>query len=190
MKTLSILNPLAYLVAAGLKDVENRTWKTEYRGPLLIHASGSDIKAGWSPDFSAWPHLAITEEYARANLGTLDFQTAKYYGPDADSFTLKVDPESLTDQERRERYLFNTSFRLGMKGKVFYASQSIVGMVDLVDIVTKSESPWAEKESPYYWILKNAKFFRVPFLYVKGRLNLWDFDHPELQGREVLSAGG
>ena len=39
MKTLSIKQPWAYLIACGLKDIENRTWKTKYRGKILIHAS-------------------------------------------------------------------------------------------------------------------------------------------------------
>ncbi|WBF05198.1 ASCH_ASC-1 domain containing protein [Burkholderia phage CSP3] len=39
MKALSIRQPWAWLVAAGHKDIENRTWRTSYRGPLLIHAS-------------------------------------------------------------------------------------------------------------------------------------------------------
>lgn len=35
---LSVRQPWAYLIVAGLKDVENRTWKTNYRGELYIHA--------------------------------------------------------------------------------------------------------------------------------------------------------
>jgi len=38
MKALSIKQPWAYLIAAGIKDIENRTWKTNYRGKFLIHA--------------------------------------------------------------------------------------------------------------------------------------------------------
>jgi len=38
MKCLSLKQPWAWLVFHG-KDVENRTWYTTYRGPLLIHAS-------------------------------------------------------------------------------------------------------------------------------------------------------
>lgn len=30
--------PWATLIVAGLKDVENRSWVTRYRGPLVIHA--------------------------------------------------------------------------------------------------------------------------------------------------------
>lgn len=38
MKVLSIRQPWAYLIAEGAKDIENRTWATNYRGPVLIHA--------------------------------------------------------------------------------------------------------------------------------------------------------
>lgn len=39
MKTLSVRNPYAWLIVAGLKPIENRTWAVEHRGPLLIHAA-------------------------------------------------------------------------------------------------------------------------------------------------------
>jgi hypothetical protein len=40
---LTVWQPWAGLIMAGIKDVENRTWRTSYRGPLLIHAgSGTD----------------------------------------------------------------------------------------------------------------------------------------------------
>lgn len=39
MRTLSIRQPWAWLIVNGHKDVENREWSTDYRGPLLIHAS-------------------------------------------------------------------------------------------------------------------------------------------------------
>ena len=42
MKVLSVRQPWAWLLFNG-KDIENRTWSTTYRGPLLIHASlGTD----------------------------------------------------------------------------------------------------------------------------------------------------
>lgn len=38
MKALSILQPWAWLIAHGHKDIENRTWINRYHGPFLIHA--------------------------------------------------------------------------------------------------------------------------------------------------------
>lgn len=39
MKALSLWQPWASAIAAGLKTIETRAWKTSYRGPLLIHAA-------------------------------------------------------------------------------------------------------------------------------------------------------
>ena len=39
MKALSIKQPWASLIAHGIKDIENRTWKTHFRGRIYIHAS-------------------------------------------------------------------------------------------------------------------------------------------------------
>lgn len=39
MKALAIKQPWAEAVARGWKDIENRDWRTSYRGPVLIHAS-------------------------------------------------------------------------------------------------------------------------------------------------------
>jgi len=38
MKCLSVRQPWAQLIVDGHKDVENRTWRTGHRGPILIHA--------------------------------------------------------------------------------------------------------------------------------------------------------
>ena len=39
VKIISVRQPWAWLIVAGHKDIENRTWRTSYRGSLLIHAS-------------------------------------------------------------------------------------------------------------------------------------------------------
>jgi hypothetical protein len=39
MLALSVRQPWAWLIIHGGKNVENRTWRTEHRGPLLIHAA-------------------------------------------------------------------------------------------------------------------------------------------------------
>jgi len=38
MKALSIRQPWAYLIASGQKDIENRSWRTHFRGKFYIHA--------------------------------------------------------------------------------------------------------------------------------------------------------
>ena len=46
MKALTIKQPYASLIVNGYKKIEFRTWKTNYRGKILIHAGlSSDSKA-------------------------------------------------------------------------------------------------------------------------------------------------
>lgn len=62
MKTITVLSvrqPWAWLLCENLKNVENRSWKTNYRGTLYIHAGKSfDWDALW------WMSLAVTTHFA------------------------------------------------------------------------------------------------------------------------------
>lgn len=39
MRAMTVKQPWASLIASGDKDIENRSWRTSYRGPLVITAS-------------------------------------------------------------------------------------------------------------------------------------------------------
>ena len=54
MKALSIMQPWAWLIVAGHKDIENRTWATRYRGPVLIHAGK---RFDFDPQEWDWPDI-------------------------------------------------------------------------------------------------------------------------------------
>ncbi len=43
MKVLSLIEPYATLIKNGVKTIETRSWKTNYRGKLYIHASATKI---------------------------------------------------------------------------------------------------------------------------------------------------
>lgn len=55
-RVLSIQNPWASLILAGHKDIETRTWSTNYRGPLYIH---------FTPDKSHNPNLIYQHKIFR-----------------------------------------------------------------------------------------------------------------------------
>lgn len=42
MKVLTVWQPWAQLLAAGHKHNETRSWRTSYRGEILIHAAIKD----------------------------------------------------------------------------------------------------------------------------------------------------
>ena len=41
VKVLVVRQPWAWLIVHGFKDIENRSWRTHYRGTLLIQASAN-----------------------------------------------------------------------------------------------------------------------------------------------------
>lgn len=45
MKTITLWQPWASLVAIGAKKIETRSWATNYRGPIAIHAAKKDPHA-------------------------------------------------------------------------------------------------------------------------------------------------
>lgn len=43
LRCLSVQQPYAEWIVSGLKRVENRSWSTDYRGLLFIHASSTPV---------------------------------------------------------------------------------------------------------------------------------------------------
>jgi ASCH domain. len=65
LPVLSIRQPFAWLVVNGIKDIENRSRRTHYRGPILIHASTnkSALNADNMELCQARSGLRLPEEY-------------------------------------------------------------------------------------------------------------------------------
>jgi hypothetical protein len=116
MKVIVIRQPWAWLIVNGFKDIENRSWKTRYRGALLIQAS------------AGLPAKRALEEI-------------RLY-----------------------------AYRRGVDLPEGFERGGIVGMAQLDDCVTSSQSKWFE--GPVGWVLSKPKTLR--FIPLKGRLGLFD----------------
>jgi hypothetical protein len=69
VKALSLRQPWAWLVAAGHKDVENRTWATHYRGEFLIHAAKTFDHEGYERVLREMcPALPAPAEFERGGI--------------------------------------------------------------------------------------------------------------------------
>lgn len=66
MKAITIKQPWASLIVHGIKDIENRTWLTHFRGRVLIHAAGSHGRK-----FS----VDLTDAQMKAAFGTIAKET-------------------------------------------------------------------------------------------------------------------
>jgi hypothetical protein len=69
MKAISIRQPWAWLIIAGHKDVENRSWATDYRGPLVIHAGQqmSDERAA-AEQLCRTQHIDLPDTFERGGI--------------------------------------------------------------------------------------------------------------------------
>lgn len=66
MIALSILQPWAWLIVHGHKDIENRTWPTNRRGDILIHAGkkwGRDQLADLEDIREVFPWIALPDTF-------------------------------------------------------------------------------------------------------------------------------
>ncbi len=71
MKALSILQPWAWLIVQGHKDIENRDWRTNFRGRFLVHAGKK-----WGPEQrddlervrEDFPHIAMPDSFDRGGI--------------------------------------------------------------------------------------------------------------------------
>jgi len=62
---ISLWQPWASAIACGAKRIETRSWRTDYRGPILIHAGLKHVdQALW---LEVWPYIGGRFHYC--NLG-------------------------------------------------------------------------------------------------------------------------
>ena len=180
MKAITINNPFAWFAVFGVKDVENRSRPTNYRGPLLIHANKEVFN--W-PDYFWCPEAFQKEIERHCELSTplekLPAQIAgfmsmikhaeNHLGIDRMDY---FDAESATmDMQGFEKSLILNSKERGNP----FITNSIIGKVDLVDCVKGHPSSWSA-DSGYQYVLENAEVFAEPIRDVKGWLGIWNFD--------------
>lgn len=65
LPALSVRQPYAWLIVNGMKDIENRSWRTHKRGLVLIHASMNEefLGAEIGEECEALAGRAIPTEY-------------------------------------------------------------------------------------------------------------------------------
>lgn len=116
---LSILNPWGWLVAVGLKQIENRDQNFTFRGKFAIHAG--------------------------KNFDSEARETLSWGGHPVTGRDLPEDPAGLP------------SYMPMMRGEL---SGGIIGVAEVVDVVTQSEDDWFVGR--YGLVIRNARL--VPFI--------------------------
>lgn len=188
---LSIKNPVSYLVCSGAKWIENRSWKTDYRGRIYIHSSGNE-----NCTFTTFEPYAkgitsfvkkIEGEYGRFPSEKDIKKIVKDYGVERwNDFILYEDAQEFLAEFYTANYgaewadvvksMSDSQIRAFCKKRGFACkSFAIIGHVDLIDIIKDSRSIWAQ--NGFNWIFDNPVLYDRPVINVKGKVRLFDVSH-------------
>lgn len=163
---ISIRQPWAHLIAAGLRPVDLRSWPTDFRGRIAIHASTSysdmndyvyNFLANLHP--SILDHLESYDADAEAGIGSDPVKRGKAMNP-------------------------ASQFHFG----AITGTVEIVDCLPVADAFETIESPtkadgsdadyvhpcdWVTTDSGYVWLLQNAILFAKP-IPAKGKLRIFE----------------
>lgn len=155
MKALSIKNPMGILIALGIKPIENRTFRTHFRGRIYIHVSAKYMDT----DF--------LEEYIN-DARFLDMSRK------LDSLGVKNEEERIAEFLKRQP----TSAIIGEVDIVdcVINHESIWGDKTQIHQPNEIDSENYDYKQIYNWVLANPILYDKPILNVKGKLSFWEFE--------------
>ena len=148
MKAISIKQPWASLIAHGIKDIENRTWKTNYRGKVYIHASAKQA-GSYDELLNDLQKIEFKEKYDRVTLRKQHHFSAII--GEVDIVDCVINHPSIW-AEKSDNY--GRFFRNGVPA---YVGKK-------------------ENKPIYNWVLDNPVIYEKPILNVKGKLSFWEFE--------------
>lgn len=171
MKVLTIQNPYGYLICYGIKDIENRSWKTKYRGSILIHTSSKEFSDIFYfidklPLINFMYNIVYKKNY-NIKSEYIDYINNNFILNDKYQNNNSILSEYKLLKDIYKKYLSNEKLTLG---------NSIIGNVNIIDVIKNSNSKWAQ-ENLYHWVLDKPTVFEKPILNIKGKLGLWNYNY-------------
>lgn len=174
---LSVKTPYAYQIVAGIKDVENRSWTTQKRGDIYIHASGNEVF--YDIDISYYPKKVqeeLKEGAYKDKQGKCKKNAPGWYKNMYNFYHTKVMPfYGFTESAQFVDFYKMKKKDLTEKYKPFFLTSAIIGKVKIIDIQKGYDSLFSDKDC-YNWILDSPGFFDKPITQIKGHLNLWKYN--------------
>lgn len=148
IKVLSLLQPWASLVVLGHKKIETRSFRRNYRGPVLIHASkgAKEAKRLCNSNIDCTNPFSIAGHWAELPYGAIIGQV------------------QLIDVVR---------FKNSRPGDCLFSDVAKHKRLDPLWDLTEQEYAFGNyNEGRYGWLLSNPIVFRKP-IPCKGNLGLW-----------------
>lgn len=150
MKAITILQPWAGLIACGAKQIETRSWKTSYRGPIAIHAAKDEDKKQ-----ERIRHIVFKAEQRKIILPDLHFGKVV----------------AIADLVDCSRVIGKERYRSG-------SLQLIRAALENGRIVTGAEEEFGDyTPGRYVWILANVR--QIDPVPVRGKQRIWEWEGQE-----------
>ncbi|MEE6129147.1 ASCH domain-containing protein [Chryseobacterium arthrosphaerae] len=196
MKALSIKQPFASLIAHGIKPIENRTWKTNFRGRIYIHACTPrkfEVKFSNEQTIEAAPILKQLFDNTLpfgAIIGEVDIVDCVINHP---SIWAEKTPFCPITGLQYFADIINESGQLVETYGGPFDSYTIPvpdeddpnefirarfchdrGQWTGDEMISKVTKIPRDRKPIYNWVLDNAELYSEPILNVKGKLSLWE----------------
>lgn len=157
-KAISIKQPWSFLIASGIKDIENRTWKTKFRGRVLIHAGKAKAKFNFSN---------AQEEYFKSE------NMRRWYDKDYNHSAI-IGSAEIVDCLQNHPSIWAEKI-LEPKKEDFLYTHCVPNGIDSFDGDSYDIAVYKFKKSKpiYNWVLANPVLFEKPILNVKGKLSFF-----------------
>lgn len=159
MKTISIKQPYAWLICSGLKNIENRTWNTNYRGRVLVHASAKPVSMSNPNDV-----------FTKQQWNTLSLETKVQLTCKGTSFKPLSQSAIIGSVEIVDCVINHPSI---------WAEKC---EPPITEINPNPMKDWII----YNWVLANPVLFAKPILNVKGKLSFWEYPMTEEEYQATL----
>lgn len=170
MKTLTVKQPWASLIVEGVKDIENRTWPTKFRGRILIHASAKPAIEFKNRCLVELYRIGMTEEMI-LSVNKLPIKWDTFLNENG----LIIGSVEIVD------CVINHPSIWAEKTQIPY-------FADVLEDIKHIGKP-IKPNMVYNWVLSNSILFSEP-IPAKGKLSFWDYPNilaePEEKNGELF----
>jgi hypothetical protein len=157
MKVISLLQPWATLVVVGAKQIETRSWNTNFRGDILIHASKKFTRNQKALCLEA-PFKNFIQDFSQLPLGAI------------------IGKVTLMDTQPTDFYLTTPKSASRIDLVYWWSGMPCIGQ----EIIADHEKAFGDySPGRYGWLLHTAVPFQKP-IPAKGSLGLWEFPESKL----------
>ena len=139
LRCLSIQQPWAWMICSGDKDIENRNWKTDFRGTIAIHASTKVTQVNGLLKRDKVKQVKRGDFEYGAIIGLADIESISIYGREHETNPHAFGPYCW--KMTNGRFLKNPIPMMGKLGLVYLSDELTASVLSQETFQIQSDSP-------------------------------------------------